>query len=264
MEKLLLVAFVVASLGCAESDNSSAIKKDGGKDSISTTGDGGVLPTGDSGGGGDDTSIPGDDTSTGSCTPASGSGSTCGTFPQCGCASGENCDVKTTAGMAACTPAGSVGVNDACSDFGQCVKGTSCVGGLCRPFCGGDGDCTSPGPGACKPVQDSSGASIPGFQVCLTTCDPLNPSAACGSQGCTLDGEGSSACVGAGSATGTGACSSDPNACAPGYVCLSSGDCLHWCRVGGSSSDCSGTGGTCQSFSTPVYKGSVEYGVCAP
>jgi hypothetical protein len=267
MEKLLSVLFVFAMVGCAESDNSSPIKKDAGKgDSIATTDSGGVLP-GEDGGGGDDTSIPTEDTGGGgTCTPAVGAGSTCGTFPQCGCSAGENCDITTVDGKGECQTAGSAGINDSCNDLGQCQKGSSCIGGLCRSFCGSDSDC---GGGKCvnatyTPSGSTTPVDVPGFKICFSSCDPITPSAGCGSQNCTLLDDGTATCVGAGTATGTGACSSDPNACAPGYVCLSSGDCLHWCRVGGPTSDCSGTGGTCQSFSTPAYLGSVEYGVCAP
>ena len=48
---------------------------------------------------------------------------------------------------------------------------------------------------------------------------------------------------------------------APGYACLTSGDCKHWCRVG--FSDC-GAGKTCTGFSAPnqLFVDGLEYGVC--
>lgn len=266
MEKLLSVLFVVAMVGCAESDNTPIKPKDAGKDAISTADSGSIIPGDDSGGGDDTSIIPTEDTGGGgSCTPAVGTGSTCGTFPQCGCSAGENCDIIQTDGKAECQSAGSAGLNEPCSALGDCVKGASCIGGLCRPFCGGDSDC---GGGKCvnatyTPTGSSTPVDVPGFQICFTSCDPISPSSKCGSQNCTLLDDGTATCVGAGSAKGTGACTADPNACAPGYVCLSSGDCLHWCRVG-MSGDCVSSGGTCTSFSTKVYLGSVEYGVCAP
>ncbi|MGZ3416609.1 MAG: hypothetical protein ACXWUG_10315 [Polyangiales bacterium] len=263
MEKLLSVLFVVALVGCAESDNSPVKPKDGGKSDAISLGDGGTLP--DTGGGGDDTSIPGDDTGGGTCVKASAAGSECGLFPQCGCSGSDNCDVHTTDGKTQCGPSGSAGFNEPCTDFGQCQKGSSCIGGLCRPFCGSDSDCSG---GKCKtatytPSGSTTPVDVPGLDTCFTSCNPISPSGACGSQGCALLDDGTSACVGAGSATTKGACGSDPNACAPGYVCVSTGDCYKWCRVGGSASDCSGTSGTCTGFSTPAMYMGVEYGVCA-
>jgi hypothetical protein len=263
MKNVLAFASMFVLFGCAQSsDDFVAPRRDSGKES-------GTL--GDSGGGGDDSSVPPDETSTppddtggGTCEKASAAGSECGLFPQCGCTGGKNCDVTTTDGKTQCVAAGSVGVNEACSKMGECGVGTSCIGGLCRPFCKTNSDCTS---GACKPATYTPTGSttpmeVPGLTTCFTSCNPLSPSGSCGSQSCTILDDGTSACIAAGSGTTKGSCSDSNPYCAAGYVCVGTGDCLKWCRVG-SSTDCSGTSGTCTGFSTPVMYMGAEYGVCA-
>lgn len=207
----------------------------------------------------------GKDTGSAGCTPTSGK--TCDTFPQCGCAAGENCNVATTAGATKCYPAGTKGTHERCSGTGQCDKGLQCVSDLCVPLCKTDSDCPMSG-ALCKtaqytPTGGGSPADVPGFDICLAQCDPINPGAACGAGStCYFPyTDDTTQCAAAGSSKSAGGCASDVFACAPGYICIDPGDCYKWCRVG-VSTDCTGTGGTCTGFVTPQMRGGIEYGVC--
>jgi hypothetical protein len=206
----------------------------------------------------------------GNCTPPVPGGQ-CDTFPQCGCGAGLACQVTTLAtGSTQCVGAGQGKPYNPCTAPYDCVAGYACVGSACKAFCEKDPDCTSTG-GACIQVQydDGSGVSkpVPQMKVCTKKCLLQNPSADCGpSLGCYLDTSVNpyrTDCAAAGTATGAGACSSTTTTvCAPGYVCLTSGDCRKWCRVG-FTTDCP-TGKVCQGFAAPnqVFVDAVEYGVC--
>lgn len=269
--RALLLRFLAASIaaaplaGCAEATDPTLLgARDGGAlpdsgvpgDDGSTTppGDGDTPPTDTGGGGGD-----------GGCSVPTGK--VCTMVPQCGCASGQSCDVTKTDGTTSCVAAGTRGRLEGCDDIGQCEKGLSCIGGLCNPQCSSNADC--PTGTTCdqvmyRPTGATTSEPVPGFKVCLVSeCDVLSPSAACGSANCALFDDGSSVCVKGGTGTSPGGCTaSDPFLCAPGYVCTNDTDCFKWCRVG-FSSDCSGTLGTCTGFTTPIYVGGIEYGVCA-
>jgi hypothetical protein len=196
------------------------------------------------------------------CTPPAGK--KCGVFPQCGCAPEEKCDITKPDGSTECSASGTLGLSQRC-DKGSCMKGFACVGALCRPYCGTDTDCKGSASGVCHSVTTggTTPTDIPGFKTCFVACDPSNPSKACALSGCSFLDSTTTTCAAAGTGKGAGACgSTDPNACAPGYVCLSTGDCRQWCRMTGS--DC-GTG-TCGKLtladgSSPTYLGT-EYGVC--
>jgi hypothetical protein len=207
---------------------------------------------------------------TSNCTPpVSG---TCDTFPQCGCPSGQRCTVTNVDGSTACTSNGPIAPYNACNSPTDCGPGTECVGGACKPFCETNADC----PGTLRdclqvsytPTGSSTSTPIPGFLVCSAGCQPEAPGTVCGPNlGCYPfdDPVTSTDCVAAGSGTGTGGCCTnaacsgqDITLCAPGYVCLLSGDCLKWCRIG--FSDC--PSGQCAPFTTPLYVGTTEYGAC--
>jgi hypothetical protein len=120
---------------------------------------------------------------------------------------------------------------------------------------------------------DAAGTPIPGFLVCTAGCELHAPSGICGAGlGCYPANAAATGtdCAEAGTATGAQGCCTTPactdtdsTLCAPGYACVTSGDCLKWCRVAQGSADCPGT--TCTSFSTPLYvggPGGTEYGYC--
>jgi hypothetical protein len=210
----------------------------------------------------DSTTDTGAPSETGSCVPA---GKTCGTIPQCGCASGQNCEVTAGDGNRSCVAAGTKKLNEACSDFGQCEKGLSCgLYGLCVPFCNTTADCPSPSM-TCRQAQIDSGdagvTDIPDYKTCETNCDPINPSKSCGTASCAFADSTSTVCIPAGTGTTLASCKKAGTACAAGYACVGDGDCHRWCRVG-FAGDCPG-GKTCNTFSDHPKLGGVELGWCA-
>jgi hypothetical protein len=208
----------------------------------------------------------------------------CSEFPQCGCAGTQNCDLdrsaSATSGMTLCVASGTTAAYNNCtsSQYGQCPKGWSCIGGVCKLFCGATGDC----PGAnreCTNVVDQNNTAVPGAKICTQNCNPNNPQdttngwAACGPNvncGPGSQTEAFSDCYGPTSATATQgqSCAGSgvgDGPCAPGFICVSSavaGDfCRHNCRVG-QNADCPSGAGTCHPYGTAAYVGTVQYGYC--
>jgi hypothetical protein len=208
-------------------------------------------------------------------------GSACNIYPQCGCAPGQNCNVEnTTTGASQCAAAGTTPNWNACDPNGNgdgvCTIGTSCVNGVCDPFCTVDADC---GPHAfCYQVYstDASGnqTAIPGFKVCTSNCDPTNPQSnanganACGPNvNCIADPNTSNTvCTQPVKSTGTQGRSCvtggylDPSKCAIGYVCNPTGTCSKSCHVVGGS-ECTGLQ-VCNSFNPAVHVNTTEIGYC--
>lgn len=234
----------------------------GGAAGTATGGTGGT-PTGGSGGatGG---------TGGGTCTPPV-AGGLCDTLPQCGCPNGQACDVVTVAGITQCVIAGTVPPYGACDGTNtKCQAGYACVGGACKAFCDTASTCSG---GDCLQVTyDNAGTptNIPEMKICSKPCALENPGAACGATlGCYLTDQaaGKTDCATAGTGIGAVNCTAVPatpaSTCAPGYVCLTSGECRKWCRVG-VANDCA-AGKLCTGFAAPnqIFIGATEYGVCA-
>ena len=200
----------------------------------------------------------------GPCTPPV-PGGVCDTLPQCGCGSGLKCDVNGGGGITACIPAGSVGQYQACASQNDCQKGLTCLDGACKPFCDSNADC--PGAGrACVPVY-SGGGVVPGFQICTSGCDLMNPASACGPNlTCSATTYTTADCTGpAQTGIGANACAGGAWLCAPGHICQQmtvngTFDCVKWCKSGGN--DCPAPQ-TCKSLPGGfVTVGAVAYGVC--
>jgi len=217
------------------------------------------------------------------CTPPV-AGSPCDTFPQCGCGGGQSCDVSNlTTGATSCVAAGTTNNYAGCSTTASvCKVGSSCVDGVCNPFCDSNSDC----PGNYrKCVQVTSGGmAIPGFKVCSQTCDPTSPQRddadydPCGPNiNCFPSTDRASYCVGPTTASGTqwADCTTggnpDDTKCAPGFLCLedtyilapSPYACFQMCRYG-TASPCPNSR-TCYSLtagSSPVYAGAQQIGYC--
>jgi hypothetical protein len=199
------------------------------------------------------------------CTPPT-SESSCDTFPQCGCELGQKCDiVDIRTGHAQCFADAPVLPYQPCIGTSKefCIRGTTCIGGVCKPFCQSADDC----PGVrreCLQVELFSAGvatAVPGLFVCTAACDPIDPVGTCGpGLGCffTSDSGPGTDCFGTDSAVGAGACAAGES-CAPGYVCVDQSDCLKWCRVG-NPNDC-GTDACGGLLFAPTIDG-VQYGVC--
>jgi hypothetical protein len=175
------------------------------------------------------------------CSPPVGLG-VCDTTPQCGCDTGENCDVTITDGTTECVGSGPIAPRHACSDVGDCQKGSTCVSGSCSTFCE-DSSSTCPGLGAhCNQVTYSGGL-IPGFFVCSDNCYPVNPTQedatwdACGpGLGCYPTPAQGSYCAGPTTPSGTQFTDCydlnglpDDTQCAPGYFCSENLYCQKYC-----------------------------------
>ncbi len=232
----------------------------GGVAGSTTGGGGGTGGTGATGGGG---------TGGAGCTPPV-AGGLCDTTPQCGCPAGQACDVANFAGITQCVQAGNVPPYNACDGATtKCQAGYACVGGACKLFCESVADCTGPA-GDCSQVTytDTSGnpQPIPQMKICAKKCKLESPSADCGATlSCYLTDQtaGKTDCAAAGTGIGAVNCTTNNSICAPGYVCLTSGECRKWCRVG-TTADCA-AGKACTGFAAPnqIFIGTTEYGVCA-
>jgi len=209
------------------------------------------------------------------CAPPSGSA--CVVYPQCGCSGTQACDITSTSGNAVCLVPGATADWNLCTGSGQCKKGSTCVHGVCTPFCATTGvpsaDCSA-GAAECYQLQDSNQNNIPNDKVCSLNCDPTNPQNATGFQPCGAgvncfpDPDHYAWCLGPTTASGTqgadctNGLNADPSMCAVGYYCFPStfsGTCYRLCKMG--AAVCPGTT-TCRSFSTKMYAGSSEYGYC--
>ena len=167
----------------------------------------------------------------------------CGLAPQCGCAVNQTCDVTNgTSGAVSCVLAGGGTQGTYCTSTTQCAKGLTCGYNACRPYCAAAGtSCAGAGLGPCAQYYDpTAGTPVTSSKVCSVTCDPRNPSAACGSNNCIYDETVSAPdCDKVGTVAEIGACTRY-NDCKSGLGCAQHPvygyECESWCRIGGS--DC--------------------------
>lgn len=198
---------------------------------------------------------------------------TCGTAPQCGCSTADNCVVVDfSSGNTGCISPGSTQPYQQCSFQTDCAKGSFCYGGVCKVMCDADAGCSGD-VGACKQVFVQQ-QSVPQLFYCTHTCNPVNPQVedggfhACGPQlKCLPAPDGASDCFDLGVGTGMqgtpcGTNSPDESRCAIGYACVTSNGtnfvCAKYCRVAGA--DCGAL--SCAAFQTPLYTGGEEIGIC--
>ena len=239
----------------------------------SNTGGGGK---GDGTGSGVDAAIDSPDASNGCAVQP------CSITPQCGCTDPGHpaCDLGSGS-TNACRAAVTTGVEGtACTAAAGCAAGYTCVGGggnfSCEKYCASNTDCIAPRGQCVIGLTDGSGSAIAGAVVCSSNCDPSTATNSLCPSGWTCDLFGSTYmgttyniadCRLAGT-QGNGA-SCTPNGttagttCAAGYSCVNTGSnvCKKICNKT-ANTGCSGTGGTCTSFTTPDMIGGTEYGVC--
>jgi hypothetical protein len=207
----------------------------------------------------------------------------CSLAPQCGCAAGSACqldDNNLATGGTTCLAAGSGDDATTCTSDTQCKAGHGCIGGRCRTWCAGDGDCTT-GPGALciiGVVYGSPQMSVPGATTCTTDCDPSSktPAGCPATWGCHVYQEAMGQkryltdCDPAGTVGAGGTCTNNAS-------CQAGMDCIQVNRGGTITNEChpscicpsgncaAGTcpaGSTCMAFTTKVMIGTREYGVC--
>ncbi len=224
----------------------------------------------------DDATLPDDASDDAPVTPPADSGlvschkpspgDPCGLDPQCDCPSQETCDLDGGEGTV-CVVAGNALVGHGCTASASCAPGLTCSDGVCRPYCTltSDAGCNAKlaEGGTCVSLTGSDAGPLAHYGTCSINCQLQDPNG-CGATGdlnggCISDNAGGTDCIGMGLTTIGGACTYI-NDCKPGLVCA--GQCLQWCRIGHSPSDC-GDGEACQTFGGgPVAANGVDYGYC--
>ncbi len=149
---------------------------------------------------------------------------------------------NTSTGAVSCVLAGGGPTGSFCTSSNQCIKGDTCWGNACRPYCGTPGSaCTGTNLGVCFAPESAPGITTPNLDVCAVKCDVANPAAACGTNNCLwFAGDKESDCRSSGPVGEFGACGSLVD-CQQGLECIDNPlfgyECEAWCRVG-LSSDC--------------------------
>ncbi len=197
----------------------------------------------------------------GSCqtTPPS---NTCGLSPQCGCPSGQTCDVdypSHTDGTAHCvTSTGTGAPMSHCGTTQDCAVGLSCWGEVCRPYCSNLGVGCGGGLGACEQFGTDDGTAIANASVCAINCK-LDDLYACGggSAGCVWNSPTETDCRDL-TPYNSYSCTAQKPFCLPGYACLADDTCALWCEV--ALDNCGAY--QCTPFNTPFLVQGIEYGVC--
>lgn len=166
-----------------------------------------------------------------------GAGDECAVDPQCGCDTGETCDViDRETGKAACIAAGTKALGATCVTPTQCAQGLTCVDDVCRPLCAKNKTtCTGENLGVCKTFQDSSGKVVEAANICTITCDLATPGAVCGENNCLWKASVKATdCHPAGTRKAHEGCSRLSD-CAPGLTCVVVNqfkvECEPWCRT---------------------------------
>jgi hypothetical protein len=214
------------------------------------------------------------------CAPLAGN--PCDVAPQCGCTSGQACQLLETGnGATECTASGSIAVGRACALNRDCVKGASCVSGLCAPYCETRADCGSVRFVDCFGLFGVDGERVEGARACtLGHCNPKDPQNRAGDPDFTAcvatdtcaplsEGEvaGGTTCIAAGT-VGIGARCQALTDCVPGAYCTPWEEggpafCSKYCFR-----DESCGAKTCGVFSLPLSvatsDGLVTLGVCDP
>jgi hypothetical protein len=160
------------------------------------------------------------------------------------------------------------------SAFGTCAAGHQCVNYKDGPFddttCAKHcavGDDTPCNGGTC--LHYAVPVIIGGVEYghCGVPCDLAHPDVACGAGNTciafpTMTSTHKTDCLyTAATGTGPGDCASSFYACAPGYYCDGTGNCLEWCVLG-DSSNCTG-GTSCKQFNSGPYPANGKvYGAC--
>jgi hypothetical protein len=243
-----------------EIDNSSGGDATGGSKSVGGGAQGGAAQGGSGAQGGVMTGTGG--TTTSAAGGSGGSGGNGGAGPcvlgtEQECMGGSKCSiVDGQTGEAGCIPAGARPAFASCAVDSQCVVGTFCQGGICRPVCSGSLTCTG--------FQSCNASTVPGLELCTADCEPMGGlpcNQAHGDTTCIRTNGGFDCAQSGGGAVGS-TCFGD-SACGVGLYCSGQGlqgGCFRWCSPIGQG--CVG-GDLCVSHSTAAVGGDgTEYGAC--
>ena len=192
--------------------------------------------------------------------------------PQCGCDEGKSCEANRGDGGTTCFTSLNAQLNDACTSFGDCAPGFTCVARVCKQYCYEKADC--PGDDGVQCIQfqvdQALGCNdVPGAKVCTNHCIPWIADS-CGSElrcypySPVGERPGTWQCLPPTANVGSGC--STPNKCGSGYASQLRDECFKWCRID-AAGDC-GPGVTCLTYTdgsaTGLFWGITPIGYCAP
>ncbi|HEX5657982.1 MAG TPA: hypothetical protein VFX59_12340, partial [Polyangiales bacterium] len=150
-----------------------------------------------------------------SCAPTA-AGASCNAVTQCGCGPGQGCGVLAIGGTSVqlgCVDPGTIANGGACTTE-TCAAGNTCVGALCRSFCGKDRDCGANGHCISALTDDANAQPVSGLSACFA--------------GCAIDSDCATGCcrpLASAPAAGN-LCLAASACCAqPGAGCSADGDC---------------------------------------
>ncbi len=140
-------------------------------------------------------------------------GAVCDPVTQEGCDDGEKCAQLLVAvgppelNRTDCVPAGAVELGEPCelgapgdaTGFDDCVSGSQCVNGVCRPICSSPPDTCDEGFSCSFFVDLFDDIMTADVGVCTQVCDPIRQDCVIEGEGCYLsvfDDEGEATCVG--------------------------------------------------------------------
>jgi len=229
------------------------------------TGDSGISDPGTSDSGTSDPGISDAGTSDGDMLPVTCVDQLCDLWPQCGCDSGQKCDVDGL-GNRSCSIAGPALQSESCDSSADCIAGTSCSQmsdwpaslTVCFQFCNVDSDCSALGRGAFCRLSASSGGQLL-YSLCTLACDVLAQTGCPTGTQCSVYNFGTLAgtnCTAPGTLRLGDTCAVHFD-CGPSMLCVSS-TCRQACIAGDSS--------TCQGATSCTGLGliseDIEYGAC--
>lgn len=165
-------------------------------------------------------------------------GAQCELLTDCGCPEDKTCRVDgTSSGETKCGGVGAVLHFEPCSRESDCARRSDCIGGVCKPYCQSDADCSG-SPGQCAEIATSQG-TVRSVKVCrdgLTcavptggACELISDCGCAGAQTCRVVAAvtGRTACGQVGTARDFEPCSSEVD-CARGLDCIG-GACKPYC-----------------------------------
>jgi hypothetical protein len=250
----LLIVLVVAACGRLGYDPLGRANGDAGITDPGT-GDGGITDpgTGDAG------------TTDGGTLPVTCADPICDLSPQCGCESGQKCDVDGL-GSRSCSTAGTALHAESCLSSADCTAGTSCTQmsdwpagvNACFQFCNIDSDCSALGRGAFCRLSASSGGQLL-FSLCTLPCDMLAQTGCPTETQCSIYNFGTIAgtnCTAPGTLKLGDTCAAHFD-CGPSMVCVNS-TCQQAC-IAGDASPCQGAT-SCRGLG--LISQDIEYGAC--
>ena len=196
----------------------------------------------------------------------------CTLLPQAGCGSGDACDLTAADdGTVGCRDVTSQGTaNNHCAVDTACRAGYTCVhdganSPWCSRFCDADAECDGTGSRCVDQLVDHNNQPLDVF-TCSNACDPYGQSGCPTGMGCLGFDDGNDDFSDCEYMTNKpdGAACTDSEECTPGAMCVTSNN-VKTCRptcIAGNDNTCADVDTVCDSFTSPLIIGGIEYGAC--